>query len=65
MAFCMEEYWSGLPFPPPEDLLDPGIEPMSLGTPVLVDGFFTTKAIWTSLVAQMVKNLPPMQEIGV
>ena len=51
-----------MPFPPPEDLLDPGIEPMSLGTHVLVDGFFTTKAIWTSLVAQMVKNPLAVQE---
>ena len=26
-----EEYWSGLPFPPPGDLPNPGIEPVSLG----------------------------------
>ena len=24
-----QEYWSGLPFPPPGDLPDPGVEPMS------------------------------------
>ena len=35
-----EEYWSGLPFPPPEDLPNPRIEPIS---PVLVGGFFTTE----------------------
>ena len=29
MGFSREEYWSGLPFPSPEDLLDPGIEPVS------------------------------------
>ena len=29
MGFPRQEYWSGLPFPPPEDLPDPGIEPMS------------------------------------
>ena len=29
MEFFGQEYWSGLPFPSPEDLLDPGIEPMS------------------------------------
>ena len=29
MGFFRQEYWSGLPFPSPEDLLDPGIEPMS------------------------------------
>ena len=28
--FSRQEYWSGLPFPPPEDLPDPGIEPTSL-----------------------------------
>ena len=29
MGFSRQEYWSGLPCPPPEDLTDPGIEPMS------------------------------------
>ena len=29
MGFSKQEYWSGLPFPPPEDLSDPGIEPGS------------------------------------
>ena len=29
MGFSRQEYWSGLPFPPPEDLPDPGIEPAS------------------------------------
>ena len=32
MGFSRQEYWSGLPFPSPEDLPDPGIEP---GSPVL------------------------------
>ena len=27
MGFFRQEYWSGLPFPPPGDLLHPGIEP--------------------------------------
>ena len=27
MVFSRQEYWSGLPFPPPGDLPDPGIEP--------------------------------------
>ena len=30
MGFSRANYWSGLPFPPPEDLPDPGIEPRSL-----------------------------------
>ena len=29
MGFFRQEYWSGLPFPPPGDLSDPGIEPAS------------------------------------
>ena len=29
MEFSRHEYWSGLPFPSPEDLPDPGIEPTS------------------------------------
>ena len=32
MEFSEEEYWSGLPFPSPEDIPDPGIEP---GSPAL------------------------------
>ena len=32
MGFSKQEYWSGLPFPSPEDLPDPGIEP---GSPAL------------------------------
>ena len=32
MEFSKQEYWSGLPFPSPEDLPDPGIEP---GSPTL------------------------------
>ena len=42
--FYREEYWSRLPFPPPEDLPNPGIEPMPLTSPVLAGGFFTTSA---------------------
>ena len=29
MEFSKQEYWSGLPFPSPRDLPDPGIEPRS------------------------------------
>ena len=38
MGFPRQEYWSGLPFPSPGDLSDPGIEP---GSPALADRFFT------------------------
>ena len=43
MAFYRQEYWSGLPCPPPEDLSDPGIEPASHVSPALPGGFFTTE----------------------
>ena len=42
MGFSRQEYWNGLPFPPPEDLPNPGIEPTSLAPPALAGGFFTT-----------------------
>ena len=44
-GFPRQEYWSGLPFPPPGDLPDPGIRPMSLKFPALAGGFFTTSAV--------------------
>ena len=44
MRFSRQEYWSGLPCPPPEDLPDAGIEPVSLMSPALAGRFFTTSA---------------------
>ena len=40
MEFSRQEYWSGLPFPPPEDLPDPEIEPASFMSPSLTGRFF-------------------------
>ena len=42
MEIFRQEYWSGLPFPPPGNLLDPGTEPMSLTSLALAGRFFTT-----------------------
>ena len=42
MGFPRQEYWSGLPFPPPGHLPNPGIKPVSLTSPALAGGFFTT-----------------------
>ena len=42
MEFSRQEYWSGLPFPTPGNLSDPGIKPTSLRSPELADRFFTT-----------------------
>ena len=46
MGFSRQEYWSGLPFPPPGNLPDQGIEPKSLMSPALAAVFFTTRASW-------------------
>jgi len=43
LEFSRHEYWSGLPFPSPEDLPNPEKEPMSLVSPALAGRFFTTK----------------------
>ena len=40
MKFAKQEYWSGLPFPSPGDLPNPGIK---LTSPALAGGFFTTE----------------------
>ena len=40
MGFPRQDYWSGLPFPSPGDLPDPGVKLMS---PALAGGFFTTE----------------------
>ena len=42
MGFSRQEYWRELPLPSPGDLPHPGIEPVSLVSPALEGGFFTT-----------------------
>ena len=42
--FSRQEYWSGLPCPPPGGFPDPGIELMSLKSPALASRFFTTSS---------------------
>ena len=46
MGFSRQEYWSGLPFPPPGDLLDPGIKPAPLMSPAWAGRFFATSTTW-------------------
>ena len=45
MEFSRQEYWSGLPFPPPGNLTDPGIKLESPASPVLAGGFLTTEPL--------------------
>ena len=46
MGLSRQEYWSGLSCPPPGDLPNPGMGPVSFMFPTLAGGFFTTSATW-------------------
>ena len=52
MGFSRQEYWSGLPFPSPGDLPNPGIEP---GSPALEAGTLTSEppGKWTKFIVNM------------
>ena len=43
MKFSTRQYWSGLSFPTPGDLPNPGMEPVSLASPALAGGLFPLK----------------------
>ena len=61
MEFPRQEDWNGLPFPSPENLPNPGIEPMSLALP---GKFFTTvsprKPSWDIRIVQILMNIKQM-----
>ena len=46
LEFSKQEYWSVVPFPTPEDLLDLGVKPVSSVSPAPTGGFFTTSTTW-------------------
>ena len=60
MEFSKQEFWSELLFPPPRNLPDPGIKPISLVSLALAGGFFNTSTTWEAcgLVLVIVKSLP-------
>ena len=59
MGFSRQESWSGLPFPYPEDLPDPGIKPLSpAGDPALVGRFFTTEPLGKPFSAGDLGSIP-------
>ena len=65
MEFSREEYWSGLPFPSPEDLPHPGMEPASLASPALAGGFVTAEPpgkpyFGPGAFSSQVPSLPPL-----
>ena len=49
MGFSRQEYWSGLPFPPPGDLPHPRMELESFMSPALAGGFFIVSATWEAV----------------
>ena len=56
VEFFRQEYWSGLPFLSPGDLLDPGIYPVSPAFPALAGGFFyhcATRKAWDRSLARV------------
>ena len=46
MGFSRQEYWRGLPCLSLGDFAEPEVEPMSLMSPALASGFFTTSSTW-------------------
>ena len=54
MGFSRQEYWSGLLYPSPGDLSNPGIEHASLMSPALTGSFFITGATWEAHMIQKV-----------
>ena len=58
--FSRQEYWSGLPFPIPGDLPNPGIKPTSLSSPVLAGWLFTN---CTTLEAPSCLLYSPIQSL--
>ena len=57
MGFPRQEYWSGLPFPPPGDLPDKSIKPISPAAPTLASGFFTTESYGKPTMYLKYRNL--------
>ena len=53
MGFSRQQYWSGLRFPSPGDLPDPGIEPASLASSALADMSFTTSTTWEATLGTL------------
>ena len=53
LGFSRQEYWSGLPFPPPGDLPHLELKSTSLTSPALTGWFFTTSTTWETLPMQV------------
>ena len=62
MGFSRQEYWSGLPGPPPGDLPNSGIQLVSLLSPTLAGGFFTTSTTWEARGEKWMHLKPPLSQ---
>ena len=60
MAFSRQKYWTGLPFPSPGDLPNPGIEPASPVSPAPASRNFTTSTTWKAQNVSCVQPCDPM-----
>ena len=61
LGFSRQEYWSGLPSPPPGDLMAPGIKPSSFTSPALAGRFFLYFFCFTTSARLEVKSLSHFQ----
>ena len=55
VGFSRQEYWSGLPFPLPGDLPDPGIEPPSPGSLALQVLLLVMAGITTGYISELIR----------
>jgi len=58
MRFSRQEYWSGLLCPPPGDLPNLGIKPVSLTSLAFAGRFFTTSATWEADIMPFRRQIP-------
>ena len=61
-GFPRQEYWSGVPFPSPEDLPDPGIQPKS---PALADKCFTIAPCEKPILINSLSKPSPNSKIAI
>ena len=58
VGFSRQEFWSGLPFPTPGDLSNPGIEPESPASPALAGRSFITEPPGKPISLVLPYNVP-------
>ena len=64
MEFSRQEFWSELPFPIPEDLPDPGINPTSPASPAFASKLFTSEPPGKAESMQILIQETEMRRLG-